>query len=330
MTTNKVGLIDEAFKSRIHMALFYPWLDDTQTQRIWSTFIRRAQKAQENLEINEREILDFAREHLQKQVQSLHGQGPDKTAPGWNGRQIKNAFMSAIALAQYEAKEKQLKSGATGQPRIVLTRTHFSTVARASEQFEAYLWKVHQFTSSSKLAEKNKVRYDMYQPNVSEFNASMGHPTPQFPQSYPMAARPVTPAHQQVNYQMRVPQQTQGLNQQYGQGMMQPQMVSSQAVAPSMYPQAQFQPTVMNQPVQQQWPQSTQSFIPQQQPQQFSQQHQPQQFAQQQQPQQFPQQQQGQVQGMTASLVQPASQGQEPLNAAMGQQPPFSPQPPMN
>lgn len=314
LTTNKVGLIDEAFKSRIHMALFYPWLDEAQTQRIWSTFIRRAQEAQQNLEINEREILDFAREHLQKQVQSPYGQGPDKTAPGWNGRQIKNAFMSAIAIAQYEAKEKQLKSGATGPPQIVLTRAHFSTVARASEQFEEYLWKVHHLNSASKLAEKNKIRYDMYQPNVSGFGAesNMGHHASQIPQPYPGAVRPVTPAQQQLNYQMRVPHQSQALGQQYGQVMMQPQMASPQPLAPNMYAQGQLQPPMMHQPVPQQWAQSTQSYIPPQQSPQFPQQ----------------QQAQAQVQG-THAAAQPVGQGQqqfapeqgrEPLNATMGQQ----------
>ncbi|PSN71695.1 hypothetical protein BS50DRAFT_515500 [Corynespora cassiicola Philippines] len=160
LTTNKVGLIDEAFKSRIHMALHYPWLDESQTINIWKSLVRRA-KSDTSLVIDEVEIIVLASQLWNKQVNSPHGKGPDGKAPGWNGRQIKNAFMSAIALAQYEAKKNP--SGDSDTPtRVILSKKHFNTVETASKAFDDYLWKVHAYKNDSKLAEAGRYRVDGY------------------------------------------------------------------------------------------------------------------------------------------------------------------------
>lgn len=82
LTTNRVGLIDEAFKSRIHMSLHYPFLDLEQTKEIWTTFIRRARKAQPKLHIDEWQIIDFARAHMERLTDSDYGRSVDGKAPG--------------------------------------------------------------------------------------------------------------------------------------------------------------------------------------------------------------------------------------------------------
>ncbi|KAL9082205.1 MAG: hypothetical protein Q9165_008929, partial [Trypethelium subeluteriae] len=136
LTTNKIGLIDEAFKSRIHMSLYYPWLSKDQTTTIWRSLLQRARASQHNLSGDETDILLYAMELYQNQTNSEYGRGPDGKAPGWNGRQIRNAFMSAISLAQYEARRSLLSHSGDHdkekpEPRIFLTREHFKTVAHA-------------------------------------------------------------------------------------------------------------------------------------------------------------------------------------------------------
>ncbi|CAK7212183.1 hypothetical protein SCUCBS95973_001355 [Sporothrix curviconia] len=44
LTTNRVGTLDEAFKSRIHMSLYYPPLNRTQTLQIFEMNIRRIEE----------------------------------------------------------------------------------------------------------------------------------------------------------------------------------------------------------------------------------------------------------------------------------------------
>lgn len=68
-------------------------------------------------------IVDFALRHFEENK---------KRNTRWNGRQIRNAFQTAIALAEYEAAAAQ-KSPAT------LEVGHFETVAEASLQFDMYI-----------------------------------------------------------------------------------------------------------------------------------------------------------------------------------------------
>ncbi len=37
LKTNSVGAVDEAFKSRIYVPFYYPWLNEEQTYKIWKS-----------------------------------------------------------------------------------------------------------------------------------------------------------------------------------------------------------------------------------------------------------------------------------------------------
>ena len=126
LTTNKIGHFDEAFKSRIHVSLYYPALDKRSTLKIWKMNLERLSKGRKDLKIQSEEICEYARKHYKE----LHQNGK----PTWNGRQIKNAFQTAIALAEFEANKN--KRG------LVLELEHFKVVARTSEDFDNYLFRV--------------------------------------------------------------------------------------------------------------------------------------------------------------------------------------------
>ena len=92
----------------------------------------RNKKSESKLRVrfDRKEIEDYARRHWK-----ARGEGTR-----WNGRQIKNAFQTAVALADWD----NLKySGDDGHPDgPFLERRHFEIVARASDHFDTYLEKV--------------------------------------------------------------------------------------------------------------------------------------------------------------------------------------------
>ena len=89
LTSNRVGTFDEAFKSRLQLALHYEKLKLIDRRKIWENFIKR-------LETLEETGVDF--DGLYKHVNDL-------AKHELNGRQIRNAITTARQLALYEKKD---------------------------------------------------------------------------------------------------------------------------------------------------------------------------------------------------------------------------------
>ena len=85
LTTNRVGKIDRAFKSRIHLSLLYKKLNRKRTIRIWENNIKRVRKEFVNegkkIICQRRDIIAFARRHYDELKDS-------KGLVVWNGRQV--------------------------------------------------------------------------------------------------------------------------------------------------------------------------------------------------------------------------------------------------
>ncbi|KAL0261301.1 hypothetical protein SLS55_004998 [Diplodia seriata] len=137
LTTNRVGDFDEAVKSRVHCALYYPPLDRKNTKEIWKMNLDLLDKQNASPDSNlhvrfdRDEILRYARRHW-------------KDGNQWNGRQIKNAFQTAVALADWDdikgsAGDDAAAAASTPGAGPQLTRKHFEMVARASAHFDMYL-----------------------------------------------------------------------------------------------------------------------------------------------------------------------------------------------
>jgi SpoVK/Ycf46/Vps4 family AAA+-type ATPase len=112
LTTNRIGTFDEAFKSRVQLALHYPPLNDKAREEIWHNFMRSLFAEGENVdfeELNEK-IYVLARHKL-------------------NGRQIRNTISTARQLAQYR-KEK-------------LRFVHMNQALQVVDEFEKYVTDVH-------------------------------------------------------------------------------------------------------------------------------------------------------------------------------------------
>ena len=162
LTTNRVGTLDEAFRSRIHMSLYYPTLGEEQTKAIWKILCRRAKIQQERLDIEEDEIIEYAMEHFGDIKKANRGRGAV-----WNGRQIKNAFMSAIALAHYRIPEGN---------RVRLGVTHFKKVAKASKDFDDYLTRTQAGRDATTVAMHNQLRADDFPSNPGDSDVGAGTP----------------------------------------------------------------------------------------------------------------------------------------------------------
>ncbi|KAF3929140.1 hypothetical protein AA313_de0200101 [Arthrobotrys entomopaga] len=81
LTTNRVKTFDEAFQSRIHVALRYRDLDKSAREQVWRNFIKKIEDSGNTIAIKDSDY-DFL------------GSVP------LNGRQIKNAARTALSLAE--------------------------------------------------------------------------------------------------------------------------------------------------------------------------------------------------------------------------------------
>jgi SpoVK/Ycf46/Vps4 family AAA+-type ATPase len=77
LTTNRVGVFDDAFMSRVHVKLYYANFNDEQRAQIWQTFVDKlARERSKDMRLN----MD-AKEYLKsKAVKAMK----------WNGREIRN------------------------------------------------------------------------------------------------------------------------------------------------------------------------------------------------------------------------------------------------
>ena len=155
LTTNRIGSFDEAFISRIHMSLYFPDLDQESTLKIWKMNIARLRRSGRNIYVNEEEIGAFARDHWR--------QGHD--GHRWNGRQIRNAFQTAVALAEYDYHEKCNMCAEIGDKppsKPALLADHFKAVAQTSEDFDKYLTTVFGGSTHKDKAQMAEIRSDAW------------------------------------------------------------------------------------------------------------------------------------------------------------------------
>ncbi|KAK0382902.1 hypothetical protein NLU13_8818 [Sarocladium strictum] len=141
LTTNRVGAFDDAFISRVHIQLYYPEFTDRERGMLWKTFTDKLQRDRgDTIRLN----ID-AKEYIR---------GAEMRAVEWNGREIRNALQTAVALAEYDAEKDE-------EGKIVLTDTHLKAVVELSADFKKYLEELHS-GNESKRAERKFERLDEF------------------------------------------------------------------------------------------------------------------------------------------------------------------------
>ncbi|KAI7362221.1 hypothetical protein KC354_g7462 [Hortaea werneckii] len=132
LTTNRVGQIDDAFVSRVHMAIGYERLSPGFRRNIWEGFFRKLER--------ERAGRILVGPSAKKFV--LHSDEVQKIE--LNGREIRNALQTAITLAEFESIEAAGASGQNGTTSatsqlVIVEEDHFRRVLKMSEKFHDYV-----------------------------------------------------------------------------------------------------------------------------------------------------------------------------------------------
>ncbi|THV49355.1 hypothetical protein BGAL_0199g00140 [Botrytis galanthina] len=155
LTTNRVGAIDDAFRSRLHLTLYYPKLTEKQTRKIFiHNFVRIADI---NKDRKGKELLEFDYKKSEKKI--INWAIKTRESLEWNGRQIRNAFQTVLALSEFRAKTSSVESKS-----LTVTKKDFEIVANASIQFNEYLLATHG-KDEDQIAGRESVRAQNFSPS---------------------------------------------------------------------------------------------------------------------------------------------------------------------
>lgn len=142
LTTNRAAAFDGALTSRVHVALHYRPLTDADRERVWlNAFERLEREARGRVRVSV-PTRDYAYD------------GADVRALRWNGREIRNALQTAVALAEAEAEQERQTAGdedeeggaavesgggAGAGPVVVVTDRHLRAVVKMSRGFKTFM-----------------------------------------------------------------------------------------------------------------------------------------------------------------------------------------------
>ncbi|KAI3326319.1 AAA family ATPase [Xylariaceae sp. AK1471] len=128
LTSNRVGIFDEAFKSRIQLALHYDNLGRPQRVKVWKNFFNRLKRLGE-------ENIDY--DTVESYIEEL-------SEYEMNGRQIRNAITTARQLARFKGKP--------------MTYGHLRHVIKVAGKFDDYIKTVHESLTDDQIARDEGLR----------------------------------------------------------------------------------------------------------------------------------------------------------------------------
>jgi SpoVK/Ycf46/Vps4 family AAA+-type ATPase len=129
LTSNRIGTIDEAFKSRVQLFIHYPTLDRENRLRIWENFLALIGDDSDTSKFSEIR-------------QRLHSLANNKL----NGRQIRNAMNTAQKLAKFK-----------NEP---LGYRHLNHAIQNVLEFDKYITNLHDGQTDEEYAETHGIRYN--------------------------------------------------------------------------------------------------------------------------------------------------------------------------
>ncbi|KAF2262485.1 hypothetical protein CC78DRAFT_467929 [Lojkania enalia] len=154
LTTNRVGTFDEAFMSRIHVSVHYPEFGDEERSEVWEAFFRKLERERGE----EMVVPEGTRKYVKmsKEVRVVK----------WNGREIRNAFQTAVALSEVEDSKDE-------QNRTILHQNHIRQIVKMSGAFKKYLNTLHQGDETVRAAREG-LRIDDWEEGKDE-RERLGH-----------------------------------------------------------------------------------------------------------------------------------------------------------
>ncbi|KAJ6007442.1 hypothetical protein N7540_011418 [Penicillium herquei] len=127
LTTNRVGHFDDAFVSRIHVVIRYDNLGANDRKEIWSRFFAKLSNERQDFEVTQRAKKFILSQYALDDME-------------WNGREIRNVFQTAVALAEYRFSQKTDKTELDGP---VLDQEDFEQVCNMTQEFKHYLTNIY-------------------------------------------------------------------------------------------------------------------------------------------------------------------------------------------
>jgi len=168
LTTNRTGVIDEAFKSRMHLYLRYPSINLDSTKIIWGKQLDRITRYNKDsdvkIEFERSTLISYAVEHYQEHEEK-------KTT--WNARQIRNAFQTAVAMGQYDRvrlladndmTDEQAKERGGPYMRVKLSKENLVKIATTTNDFDSFMMSVRGGTDGHRAREEG-LRDDEFEPD---------------------------------------------------------------------------------------------------------------------------------------------------------------------
>ncbi|KAI9664612.1 MAG: hypothetical protein M1821_006058 [Bathelium mastoideum] len=140
ITTNRIGTFDEAFVSRIPVIIHYPPLSEQTREEIWQGFFEKLEREREKTM------------RIQYSTKEYINEAKAVKAVSWNGREIRNAFQTAVALAEVDGHKDQ-------EGRVLLKPSHIETIVKLSSKFKDYIATVHK-ADLAKRARIARIRND--------------------------------------------------------------------------------------------------------------------------------------------------------------------------
>ncbi|KAM3089215.1 hypothetical protein ACMFMG_000820 [Clarireedia jacksonii] len=140
LTSNRVGTFDEAFKSRIQLALRYENLTENQRRKVWANFIERLGDIYSTPLINNAPIDS----ELPPNIDELRANLLRLARYDMNGRQIRNAITTARQLALFKGKSMGF--------------TELKHVIDIAAKFDKYLVDVHEGLDGDTIARSDNTR----------------------------------------------------------------------------------------------------------------------------------------------------------------------------
>ena len=148
LTTNRVGSFDDAFLSRIHAVIHYPNLGNEYRNQIWRQFFDKLRSERKDIRISHK-------------AQTYVLTNKDMQGVPWNGREIRNAFQTAVALAEYRFLQEENKE--EGE-KARLEQEDFEKVYEMNSDFKEYMDSISG-TDESGRAKQARERNDEYRPS---------------------------------------------------------------------------------------------------------------------------------------------------------------------
>lgn len=140
-----VGLFDEAFKSRMQLAIHYPPVDRVGRRKIWNNFINMLDQEQSRIDAlpeQDRHALGV-RERVN--IDNLRANVGGLEVAKLNGRQIRNAITTARQLARFR--------------NTTMCYSHLEQTIEIADTFETYVEETHGH-SAAEYARAAQTRYD--------------------------------------------------------------------------------------------------------------------------------------------------------------------------